>query len=104
MGQILVSRLILAPASIEFQAQDSELLNGWLPPLIANRVAVTPGFELGDLRLQEINLAARTGLPPIKRSSIEEKWPSNLVSLQIDGCRCQKLAYDPIEAEHTLHL
>ena len=51
MREILVPRLVLAPASAEFQAQDGELLDGWFPPLIANREAITPGFELGDLGL-----------------------------------------------------
>jgi hypothetical protein len=70
MGQILVASLVLTPAPINLSAERHELALRWLTSGITCWETGLPGFEGGNVGLQEINLSPGPGLLSLKGSSV----------------------------------
>src|SRR5438128_12685047 len=104
MCQIAVSGFVLAPASSHLPAQDGELVDGWLTPLIINGEAVQFRGLLGNLRLELVNLPSSPCLSPIESTRVQKERPSHLMAVQIDYCGSYKRPHSPIEAENGLHV
>ena len=102
MSQIIVSGLILAPASADLPAQDRKLLLGRFAPGITNRKTIPPLFQLSHFCTDTVNLAAQPSLSPIKGTGIQEKRTPDLVSVEINDTRCHQHAYPPIEPKDRL--
>lgn len=104
MREVPISRVVLAPASVEFPTQDSEFADGWLAPQVIIRKAISSGFQLGDPGFEQINLAARAGLLSIEAAGVQEKGTGNLVPSQIDDRRRDQRPHAPIPSKDVLHV
>src|SRR5260370_23186706 len=104
MREVAVSGFVLAPASSDRLAQESQLLDRWLPSLITSRKAISPGFPLSYLRFQAIYLPPRPCLPPIKRTGVQKERPPQLMAVEIDHRGSHKRPHSPIKAQNGAHV
>src|SRR5260370_9732374 len=104
MREVAVSGFVLAPASSHLLAQESQLLDRWLPSLITSRKAISPGFPLSYLRFQAIYLPPRPCLPPIKRTGVQKERPPQLMAVEIDHRGSHKRPHSPIKAQNGAHV
>src|SRR6266571_1098128 len=104
MRQVVVPGLVLPPTPCDLPAQDDQLSLGWLSPPITHRKLVPPGFQLGDLFLEAINVSSGVGLSRIEATGIQEQRGREPLTVQIQDHSRHKLAQPPVPSQDPPHL
>jgi hypothetical protein len=65
---------------------------------------VPPGFQLGNLFLEAINVSSSMGLSPVESPGVQKQWGSEPMAREVEDRGCQQCSDAPVPSQDSLHV